>query len=165
MTAFPPDVGQPLVRPGTAADVDAVVPLWRRLYEDQTARGMLVRVPADGAAEWAESMRAIVGRFGCLVVSQTPGGIVGFAAGRLRNLPRHFGGASAGFISDVWVEPSARGHGLAALMIQEAVTWFRTQGVRRVELQVIAGNDTAAALYARLGFVGELTQMVREWPD
>jgi len=152
----------PSIRLASPEDVPSLGPLWRRLYEDQREQGMIVRVPADGFEEWAATMRPVLGRYGCVVVAESAGGIVGFVAGRIRNLPRHFGGGGAGFISDVWMEPSHRGHGTGAAMVRMAAAWFRAHGTSRVELQVVTGNAAARRLYARLGFVEELVQMVLE---
>lgn len=150
------------VRLATAADLPSLAPLWRRFYEDQRAQGMRAVVPENGFAEWEASIRPVLERFGVVVLGVRDSEPVGFVAGRVRSLPRHLGGVAAGLITEVWVEPVLRGHGLGAAMVEAAMAWFRGQGVRRLELQVVVGNEAARRLYARLGFAEELTQMVRE---
>ncbi|MFI5214172.1 MAG: GNAT family N-acetyltransferase [Gemmatimonadales bacterium] len=152
------------MRIGSLADLDALAPLWRRFYEDQRAQGMRAQVPNNGFEEWAGSMRAALGRFACLIVAQDGPEIVGFVAGRVRGLPRYLGGASAGWISEVWVEPTHRKLGLAEAMVRSALDWFGGQGMKRIELQLVTGNAAALELYKRLGFAEELVQMVLEAP-
>lgn len=152
------------VRAGSLTDLDALAPLWQRFYEDQRAQGMRARVPKNGFAEWTESLRPALGRFACLVVAQDGAQIAGFVLGRVRGMPRYLGGASAGWISEVWVEPAYRKRGLAEAMVRSAIEWFKGQGIARIELQVVHGNAAAQRLYARLGFEEELVQMVLDTP-
>ena len=150
------------VRTGSAKDLDVLGPLWRSFYEDQRAQGMHATVPANGFEEWSSSLRAALGRFACLVVAEEGDKVVGFVAGRTRSAPKYLGGTQAGWVTEVWVEPAYRRQRLAEQMVRAAIDWFRGQGVTRIELQVVPGNEGARRLYARLGFADELVQMVRE---
>ena len=53
----------------------------------------------------------------------------------------------------VWVDPRFRGAGVGRALVDAAVDQARAAGRRRVVLHVAAGNDSAAALYRRAGFV------------
>jgi RimJ/RimL family protein N-acetyltransferase len=50
------------------------------------------------------------------------------------------------------VEPTARGHDLAGVLLTAAVNWARAQQVRAVTLRVSPDNAAARAVYERLGF-------------
>jgi ribosomal protein S18 acetylase RimI-like enzyme len=65
--------------------------------------------------------------------------------------------ASVVEIFQVWVDPAARGRGIAAGLMREAIAWARTRGARTVQLDVTPGDTAAARLYLREGFrnVGE----------
>jgi GNAT superfamily N-acetyltransferase len=52
----------------------------------------------------------------------------------------------------MWVAPEARGRGVAAALLDEAVAWARTLHARRVQLGVVADNSAAVQLYIRKGF-------------
>jgi GNAT superfamily N-acetyltransferase len=52
----------------------------------------------------------------------------------------------------MWVAPEARGQGVAAALLRDAIAWARSIGAQRVRLGVVDGNDAAARLYARAGF-------------
>jgi ribosomal protein S18 acetylase RimI-like enzyme len=148
------------LREATPDELPALEPLWRSLYEHQRLGGMLLEVPDDGFARWAESLAPVLGRFGCLFVASQDGEPVGFLAGRVRSAPAWFGGAPVGFVSEVYVDPGQRGRGLGEDLVAAAQRWFRDREIDRIELQVLAGNDGARRLYRRLGWREELVQMV-----
>ncbi len=49
--------------------------------------------------------------------------------------------------------PEYRGKGVGRAMLEEAQGWARSQGVRKLSLEVIASNKRAVALYRSFGFV------------
>lgn len=57
----------------------------------------------------------------------------------------------------MWVAPEARGRGVAASLVDEAVAWARAIDARLVQLGVVVSNQAAIQLYRRKGFgnVGE----------
>ena len=60
--------------------------------------------------------------------------------------------ADKAYVWGMWVDPRARGKGLAGELLRAAVEWARERGAARVELTVSDRAQAAAALYARLGF-------------
>jgi GNAT superfamily N-acetyltransferase len=52
----------------------------------------------------------------------------------------------------MWVAPEARGRGVAAALLDEAVTWARSIQARIVQLGVVRSNVPAIQLYVRKGF-------------
>jgi len=53
----------------------------------------------------------------------------------------------------VWITPSARGHGLAPVLLHTAIESARRMGARRMWLETAEGHmDKAIAMYARAGF-------------
>jgi ribosomal protein S18 acetylase RimI-like enzyme len=61
-------------------------------------------------------------------------------------------GDATGWITQMGVVPSARGRGIGAALIGEAVPRMRSAGVEAITLNVNVNNQPAAALYRRLGF-------------
>jgi ribosomal protein S18 acetylase RimI-like enzyme len=61
-------------------------------------------------------------------------------------------GETTGWIAQLGVVPSARGRGIGAHLISEAVRRMRSAGESSVRLNVNIDNPPAAALYRRLGF-------------
>ena len=52
----------------------------------------------------------------------------------------------------MWVDPRARGQGIARRLIDAVVTWACERGMRHLELWVAENNDGALALYEKTGF-------------
>ena len=57
------------------------------------------------------------------------------------------------WLAALWVDPSARRAGLGSALIEAVAAWSRERGASSLELSVTEGNDAAAALYARAGFL------------
>lgn len=53
----------------------------------------------------------------------------------------------------MWVAPQARGRGVAAALLDEAVRWATGRGAKAVQLGVTCTNAEALRLYERAGFV------------
>jgi mycothiol synthase len=60
--------------------------------------------------------------------------------------------AAGGWVSQVGVVPAARGKGIGAKMVTEAVQRMRDAGEAAITLNVNTNNPHAAALYRKLGF-------------
>ena len=56
------------------------------------------------------------------------------------------------YLYSLWLDPAARGQGLARSLVATAVDWARDQRVRTITLRVASGNAAARAVYESLGF-------------
>jgi GNAT superfamily N-acetyltransferase len=61
-------------------------------------------------------------------------------------------GERLGFLEVVYVRPAARQSGVAAQLVREVVSRFREAGAEVIELEVLASNAEARAIYERWGF-------------
>lgn len=61
-------------------------------------------------------------------------------------------------VISMWVSPAVRGRGVGAALLDEVERWARATGATVLRLDVSDGNEAAAALYERNGFIftGEL---------
>jgi ribosomal protein S18 acetylase RimI-like enzyme len=73
---------------------------------------------------------------------------VGLAAGTPSYETRH----RRDLIS-MWVRPEHRGRGIGTRLLRAVAEWAAGDGAREVSLWVADGNQTAAFLYRRAGFV------------
>jgi predicted GNAT family acetyltransferase len=79
------------------------------------------------------------------LVARRDGELVGMASGVLD-------GEEAAEVISMWVEPAARGSGVAAALVGAVVQWATAAG-RTTYLMVRSDNARAIAAYTRAGFV------------
>lgn len=68
----------------------------------------------------------------------------------------------AGYIHDLLIADDARGAGIGARLLEEAVAWLRDQGMPRVLLWTAAQNAGARRLFEAHGFRATMVEMTRE---
>jgi GNAT superfamily N-acetyltransferase len=106
-----------------------------------------------GAAEWRRRLTART------AFAAMQGGLaIGLAAGIVAD------SREAAELVSMWVDPSRRGIGVGAQLVEAVVDWATDARFKRLRLWVAAGNDSAERLYARLGFVrtGEVQPMRKQ---
>ncbi|MDT5016137.1 MAG: hypothetical protein QOD39_2297, partial [Mycobacterium sp.] len=57
------------------------------------------------------------------------------------------------YLYSLWLDPEARGQGLARPLVAAAVDWARDRRARTVTLRVAANNAPARGVYESLGFI------------
>ena len=99
--------------------------------------------------DWAEapeaSWRDRLSNVPLNLVARVDGELVGMASGVVED-------EDGAELISMWVDPAARGSGVAAALIQAVVEWARSAG-RATYLMVRSENARAIAAYARAGFV------------
>jgi ribosomal protein S18 acetylase RimI-like enzyme len=93
------------------------------------------------AAQWRRRLRDHA-QFAALIGNR-PVGLIG---AQLEN-------AETVYLYSLWLDPAARGHGLARSLVAAAVDWARDRQARTVTLRVAADNAVARGVYESLGFV------------
>jgi ribosomal protein S18 acetylase RimI-like enzyme len=132
-----------LVRPATPADLPALGDAWRAFERE-------VPPPAHQPVDEAEELREIeeIVHAGGGVVAERDGRLVGFALARPE-------GRAVLRLSDLWVDPERRRDGIAAALARRVAEHAVATGHAVVDLEVMASNTTARAVYQRWGFVEE----------
>jgi ribosomal protein S18 acetylase RimI-like enzyme len=69
---------------------------------------------------------------------------------------------ACGKIHDVYVEDTARGHGVASRLVEETVARLTALGAPRVVLMTAWQNEGARKLFEKLGFRPTMIEMTRE---
>jgi ribosomal protein S18 acetylase RimI-like enzyme len=94
---------------------------------------------------WATGMSAGGSSFG--VVAESEGRWIGMAVGG----PHRDHPGEAGLFA-MWVDPSARGAGVARALVEGVVAWAGSAGFPVLRLRVTVSNESAVRLYERCGF-------------
>lgn len=161
----PPDDLAVTIRAATRADLEAVGQLGAELmrvhYGFDRARFMEPRADAAAGYAWflgseLDDPEAVV------LVADRGGQIVGYAYAGLEPQSWKELRDPAGFIHDVVVIESARGRGIATLLVEEAAHWLEQHGAPRVLLWSAELNVAAQRLFARVGFRRTMIEMTRE---
>jgi ribosomal protein S18 acetylase RimI-like enzyme len=124
-----------VIRPATADDLQLVRELWQAFnaeIPDEPWR-------EDDLAEDLVWLEEAIGKEIVLLADDD-----GLAVARRK-------GERLGFLEVVYVRPEARRSGIAAELVREAVTRLREAGAEMLELEVLASNTEAQAIYERWG--------------
>ncbi|ELY53148.1 GNAT family N-acetyltransferase [Natronococcus jeotgali] len=139
---MPPET--PVVEPATQADLPAITELWVRLARGQRTHGSSVR-----AAENRETMRELLAghlHTDGLLVARFEDSIVGFVSFSLERGALELE-ATRGLISNVYVEPAARGYGVGTALLEAAEDALADRGAAVVVLEVLSDNEAARRFY------------------
>ena len=98
----------------------------------------------------------------CVFVAEQGGEVVGYVYGGLEPMSWRELREAAGFIHDVVVADTHRGHGIGEALVERASEWLRHRGAPRVLLWTAQRNVAAQRLFLRLGFRPTMIEMTRE---
>jgi ribosomal protein S18 acetylase RimI-like enzyme len=143
------------VRRATPDDFAAVAELWKEFDHEippPTHEG-----PSDHEKELAE-VAEIMESETAFVALDDDGTPVGFALGRRRS-------PGFGTLTDLYVRQLDRRSGVGTDLMREVLAAFREQGVEQIDLEVVAANTVARALYQRWGLKDEVMVMTGRIAD
>ena len=92
------------------------------------------------AAQWRRRLRDHA-QFAALV-EDLPVGLIGAQQENTESV----------YLYSLWLDPGARGHGLARPLVSAAIDWARDQHAHTVRLRVAVDNSVARSVYESLGF-------------
>ena len=145
------------IRDAVAADRPALVGFMARLQDHERASEPN-RPPGAAIAEahfaaledWVAAHPA-----GGILVAERGGRLAGFLLFGIDEALGHYvlpENRLAGSLSDLWVEPEARGQGTARALIAAAEARLKAAGIARVEVTALSRNEAAIRLYQRLAY-------------
>jgi ribosomal protein S18 acetylase RimI-like enzyme len=153
------------VRAMTGADLPSVGRLAGRLvkmhYELDPRRFIHLENPEAGYARYLggelKNERVVL-----LVAIDASGSVVGYAYARSE--PRDYNELldAHGKLHDVYVDESARGHGLGEALVTEVIKRLGAKGAPRIVLSTAVQNEAAQRLFTKLGFRTTMLEMTRE---
>jgi ribosomal protein S18 acetylase RimI-like enzyme len=142
-----------VARPADAADVPALMRLYRGLEAEMTALHPMWPL-ADGLAEPVESsFESLVGDPEALVVmGDIDGYPFGFAMARIEEILPQAAGEKIGSIRLIYVEPEAREISLGEEMRDYLIDELRRRGISRFDAHVLPGHRLAKNFFEAGGF-------------
>jgi GNAT superfamily N-acetyltransferase len=135
---------EPLLRPATFADVDAIADMfhsgWHDAHPGLVPHGLTERRTAEA---FHDRVSRRVAETDETTVAEVDGTVAGFIM---------IDGDEA---EQVYVDPAFRGTGVSSTLLTEAERQIAAAGHDVAWLAVVRGNDRAQAFYARQGWVDE----------
>ena len=125
-----------MIRQATADDLPLVRELWRE-FEREIPEPEWSDDELDQDLEW---LAGVVAKETVLIADD-----VGLAVALMK-------GSRVGFLEMLYVRPQARGSGVGRELTREAAEQLRARGAEVLELEVLASNADARAIYERWGF-------------
>lgn len=136
---------EPILRPATADDVDAVTALfhegWHDVHPGRVPDGLTARRTPEAFHDRVSQRIAETDE---TTVAEIDGQVAGFVMVN-----------DDGEAEQVYVGRAFRGSGVAALLLTEAERQLAAAGHDEAFLVVVRGNDRAQAFYAKQGWVDE----------
>lgn len=144
------------VRPAAGPDLDLIA-AWGSAFfahlKAATNDPWFEGAAFDPAAFGAECRASLDRGDHLLSLAELDGAAAGYLYGRLeRPFIRESPIERIGHVAQVWVEPPARGRGVARALVADAEAWFRERGAGWAELGYNPANKVAAAAWTALGF-------------
>jgi ribosomal protein S18 acetylase RimI-like enzyme len=136
------------VRAASPDDVPALERLWHA-FEDEVPSPPHVDV--DSTRELAELREGVDA--GLVFVAEDDGVLVGYALARRTS-------SRLARLTDLFVVPDARRGGVAAAMVHAVVETLAADGIEHLDLEVLASNAGARAVYHRWGFGEDVVVLV-----
>jgi ribosomal protein S18 acetylase RimI-like enzyme len=126
------------IRTATSDDLSAVVRIWHVGWAD----GHLGHVPPELVPHRNEEqfVARARNRLDDMWVAESDGRIVGFVV------------VKGDEVEQIYVDRTARGSGVAAMLLRKGEAEIRRAGYRRAWLAVVAGNQRARSFYSRFGW-------------
>lgn len=153
------------IRRATARDVREILPVWGQLASFHADLDPAFTPSAQWPREYEAYLRTLIGGDDAIAVIAKEGdAVIGYAIGRITNLPSFFERRHRGYIHDVFVREEYRRRGIGRQLVEEILAWLRRRGVTLVELTVAASND-ALHFWEELGFQTYMHQMKLELRD
>jgi ribosomal protein S18 acetylase RimI-like enzyme len=138
------------IRRATEADLPLLERLWRAFAAEVPEPD---HVDVDDAEELHEIAEIVRGEVAVLAEEAEDREPLGFALARRRS-------PKLARLTDLYVVPEARRRRVAEALVRQVVDDYRSHGVEFLELEVMADNTAARAVYARWGFRENLLELV-----
>ncbi|MFS4438543.1 N-acetyltransferase family protein [Paracoccaceae bacterium GXU_MW_L88] len=145
------------LRLATREDAEALTALRQAYYASQREAGLL-DLPLDPTQMVAQTTPRLLDnpRMVVQLAEDETGAIIGYAYGQIRIVPGQIK-PNVGSIEEFYVSPDARGGGQAEKLFDAVRAELDRRGAQRLQLRVLANNDTARRFWSRIGFRENVT--------
>jgi len=136
-----------------------IATLFTDMYRYFVSHGLMLPLARNGGTIWLRSLEASIGKANHVIGCLHDDKLVAFMHSAIKVLPTYFEGKIVGVIANVYVIPEYRRMGIAGELLRRSEAWLYARNVSSIELQVLAGNESAITFWHKVGFETELMQM------
>ena len=142
-----------IVRLASVDDVESIGSMWDEFMVYLRAINEDYWEVRNGRSEFVDYLASVLDSADVRIVvaESEKGETVGFALGLIDTLPEWFGSRRIGLIRYVAVSADVREQGIGQSLVDHLIAWYRSVGIERVELYVLAGLP-AEGFWSRQGF-------------
>ena len=142
-----------IVRRATEADLDSIVKLGRELIEYHIKFDEYYRFK-ENIDETARKfhLENITAENTMLLVTEVSSEIVGFTLGKIRKTPPIFQIEEFGLVIDLYVKKEYRRKRIGEKLTHELLKWFKSKGMKRVEVFIDIKNNIGVSAWTKFGF-------------
>ena len=94
-----------------------------------------------------------------VLVADRAGAVVGYVWADVEGTSWRDLRGPCGFIQDVYVDEAVRHDGIGRKLLEAAIAWIRSKGMRQIVLMTKTGNASAQRLFSRVGFRDTMVEM------
>ncbi len=147
-------------RPAHEDDLPTLLSLYRDMEAEQVALKPMWRL-ADGLPEPVDAaLKDAIADPDAVVLLGTFDGVpLGLCLAGTAGLLPQAGGERVGEVRLIFTEPEARGVGVAAAMLDSALSALRDRGITRFDVRVLPGHRNAKNFFEAAGFAARLIVM------
>lgn len=160
-----PDASEPLIRPATTADTDALGRLGAllvRLHHEFDPERFIAATPRTVKGYGSYLASQLDDPTVVVLVAEHYGAVIGYTYAGVEGHDWMALRGPAGVVYDILVDPAHRARGIGRGLLEATVAALKGRGVPRVVLSTAQRNEAAQRLFDRAGFRRTMIEMTRE---
>lgn len=139
------------IRPAADDDVVALIPLWHGMMELHAGFDSSYQLNEAADIRAREHFRRLCGDKDRLLLVCQDQIICGYISATVRSSPPVFAAARVGLIQELSVAPAYQRRGVGRALFAEATAWMKNQGLQRMEVRTLLGNEQSNGFWRSMG--------------
>ena len=153
-------IGTVEIRPLKKDEVEELLGLWKEFMNDPSAIDEPIPTHDENLRRQREFVEKLMGEDpGQVLVAYDGKELVGYVMFQNEIKPPLEVAHKVGYVMDLYVKPSHRRQGVGEQLLRSCLDRIRSKGVTHIQLRVWNANETAIALYRKLGFKDRMMTM------
>ena len=141
------------IRKSQPGDARVLAELWHEMARFHARQGSYWRIKPKCKKGYVTYMQEVAkAKDKAVFIAEGDGRPVGFIMVQLSSRARIFVEREHGLVVDLAVTKAVRRSGIGQKLFERAVRWFKTQGVKTLEVRASTSNPLATAFWRKMGF-------------